>query len=255
MAAVHDQFFLAALSFVLFCNINLAISISDDTADTLTLAEYVNRPDPTYTYREINRTEDHYHTAYYLNMTSQKWMDDEFSDRSIWWHDVVISVPHMIKVPDMALLVVRGGSNTRDSLPTPEHDSTSAALQLMSVKMGIVVGFINQIPNQPIVFKDDPTKKGRIEGDLCSYLWRVFIENEDASPEILPRYPMTKAVVRAMDTLTTFTRQVAPTTNITKFVVAGSSKRGWATWTTTAVDKRVVAQMPVVMPLLKFHEV
>ena len=38
----------------------------------------------------------------------------------------------------------------------------------------------------------DPTKKGRIEGDLCGYLWRTFIENEDASPEMLPRYPMTK---------------------------------------------------------------
>ena len=27
---------------------------------------------------------------------------------------MVISVPHTIKVPDVALLVVRGGSNTRD---------------------------------------------------------------------------------------------------------------------------------------------
>ncbi|KAI0221422.1 Autocrine proliferation repressor protein A [Lamellibrachia satsuma] len=224
-------------------------------ADTLTLTEYVNRPDPTYMYYEINRTQDHNHTAYYLNMTSQMWMDEGFSDSSIWWHDLVISVPHTIIVPDVALLFIGGGSNTRDSLPTPEHDVLSAALQRMSVEIGVVVGFIKQIPNQPIVFKADPTKKGRIEGDLCGYLWRTFIENEEASPEMLARYPMTKAVVRAMDTLTNFTRQVAPTTNITKFVVAGASKRGWATWTTTAVDKRVVAQMPIVMTLLNFHEI
>ncbi|KAK2192161.1 hypothetical protein NP493_37g05030, partial [Ridgeia piscesae] len=192
--------------------------------NTLTLEEYVNRPDPTYTYYELNRTVDQYHATYYLNMTSQKWMDDEFSDSSIWWHDVIVSVPNTIIVSDVALLFIGGGSNTRDSISSPEHDTVSAALRRLSVRMGVVVGFIKQIPNQPIVFKADPTKKNRTEGDLCGYLWRIFIENEDASPEILPRYPMTKAVVRAMDTLTNFTRQVAPTTNISKFILAGASK-------------------------------
>ena len=32
-------------------------------------------------------------------------------------------------------------------------------------------------------------------------------------------------------------------------------QRGWTTWTTTAVDKRVIAQMPVVMSLLNFYKV
>jgi len=45
--------------------------------NTLTLEEYVNRPDPTYTYYELNRTVDQYHATYYLNMTSQKWMDGD----------------------------------------------------------------------------------------------------------------------------------------------------------------------------------
>ena len=41
----------------------------------LTLEEYVNRPDPAYTYREVKRTEDLHNSVFYLNMTSQKWMD------------------------------------------------------------------------------------------------------------------------------------------------------------------------------------
>src|SRR5207245_10443064 len=34
---------------------------------------------------------------------------------------------------------------------------------------------------------------------------------------------------------------------IDKFVVAGGSKRGWTTWCTAAVDKRVVAAIPIVI--------
>jgi hypothetical protein len=33
------------------------------------------------------------------------------------------------------------------------------------------------------------------------------------------------------------------------FFLAGASKRGWTTWTTAAVDTRVVAAVPIVMPI------
>lgn len=38
-------------------------------------------------------------------------------------------------------------------------------------------------------------------------------------------------------------------------MIAGPSKRGWATWTTMAVDKRVFAAMPIVMDLLNLNTV
>ena len=37
---------------------------------------------------------------------------------------------------------------------------------------------------------------------------------------------------------------------VDKFVVAGGSKRGWTTWTTAAVDPRVVAICPIVIDML-----
>ena len=63
--------------------------------------------------------------------------------------------------------------------------------------------------------------------------------------------PMTKAAVRAMDTVTAFSATPAGgSVKVEKFVVAGGSKRGWTTWTTAAADKRVVAVVPMVIDML-----
>ncbi|KAI0220672.1 hypothetical protein LSAT2_027836 [Lamellibrachia satsuma] len=253
MAATKGTVSTFVLVIILFCGASLGKSRLTK-AVRLTLEEYVNRPDPAYIYREVKRTEDLHNSVFYLNMTSQKWMDEDFSDRSVWWHDMVVSVPHKLTVTDVALVIIGFGENDHDSFLKSEYALMSTVIQIMSVEMGIVVCYVRQIPNQPIVFKADPTKGSRREDDLISYLWRAFIDDEDASPEILIQYPMTKAVVRAMDTVITFTRDVAPNTNISKFVVTGISKRGWTAWTTAAVDKRVIGQMPVVMTLLNFFQ-
>ena len=48
-----------------------------------------------------------------------------------------------------------------------------------------------------------------------------------------------------MDAVTEFAGQ--KNYKVEKFMVAGASKRGWTTWTTAAVDKRVFAAVPIVM--------
>jgi PhoPQ-activated pathogenicity-related protein len=62
---------------------------------------------------------------------------------------------------------------------------------------------------------------------------------------------MTKSAVRAMDAVTAFTSSAEGGAHpATRFVVSGASKRGWTTWTTAAVDKRVIAIAPAVIDLL-----
>jgi PhoPQ-activated pathogenicity-related protein len=75
----------------------------------------------------------------------------------------------------------------------------------------------------------------------------MFLQ-DNTTPEWLARLPMTKAVVRAMDTVQAFVQRDY-SRKVPTFVVAGASKRGWTTWTTAAVDKRVVAMIPIVMPM------
>jgi PhoPQ-activated pathogenicity-related protein len=49
-----------------------------------------------------------------------------------------------------------------------------------------------------------------------------------------------------MDTLTAF-RESQGAATVSDFMISGASKRGWTTWLTAAVDKRVMAFIPIVM--------
>src|SRR5204863_3096679 len=91
--------------------------------------------------------------------------------------------------------------------------------------------------------------KPRIEDDFIAYTWKHCLQTGD---ERWPaRLPMTKSAVRAMDTVTAFEASAEGGNNkVSRFVVSGASKRGWTTWTTAAVDTRVVAIAPAVIDLL-----
>jgi PhoPQ-activated pathogenicity-related protein len=66
---------------------------------------------------------------------------------------------------------------------------------------------------------------------------------------------MVKSAVRAMDTVQDHLAKPANgNLKIEQFVVSGGSKRGWTTWLTAAVDKRVRAIAPCVIDVLNMDE-
>ena len=103
------------------------------------------------------------------------------------------------------------------------------------------------VPNQPLVLNSDG--KPRSEDDLLAYGWVKFMDTGD--PLWIPRLPMVKSAVRAMDTVTALlASEQGGKADVKTFVVAGGSKRGWTTWLTGAVDKRVVAIVPIVIDVV-----
>ncbi len=106
------------------------------------------------------------------------------------------------------------------------------------------------VPNQPLVFAGET--QGRSEDALIAHTWDKFLRT--GNPKWPARLPMTKAAIRAMDTVSAFCAgPEAGNVKLDGFVVAGGSKRGWTTWTTAAVDRRVVAIVPIVINVLNIE--
>ncbi len=110
-------------------------------------------------------------------------------------------------------------------------------------------------PNEPLFFWADPAQKSRSKDAIIAYAWKVFStypEDDDDRYQWVAHFPMVKATARAMDTVNSFILDTQ-SLNITRFAVAGASKRGWSTWLTAAVDERVEAFVPMVMEMPNFR--
>jgi PhoPQ-activated pathogenicity-related protein len=182
-------------------------------------------------------------TATLLDMTSQRWLSEKEVERPLWRHWITVIRPTRI-TSDIAMLLISGGSLERRPPTAPTQWLAEIARDT-----GSVVAELRLVPNQPVVFLDDPARKKRTEDDFIAYTWNHFLETgDDRWPA---RLPMTKSAVRAMDAITAFVATPAGGgRTVNRFVVSGASKRGWTTWTTAAVDRRVIAIAPAVIDLL-----
>ncbi|HMF60478.1 MAG TPA: PhoPQ-activated pathogenicity-related family protein, partial [Vicinamibacterales bacterium] len=216
-------------------------------SSTTALDRYVAAPDASFTWNAVRDLPAEGATATLLEMTSQRWLSEREVERPLWTHWITVVRPAKV-TSDIGFLYITGGSLDRQPPSKPPAWLVDAARDT-----GTVTAELRLVPNQPIVFTDDPTHSGRSEDDFIAYTWNKFLRTGD---ERWPaRLPMTKSAVRAMDAVTAFTTSVAGGGHpATRFVVSGASKRGWTTWTTAAVDSRVIAIAPAVIDLLNLEE-
>lgn len=207
------------------------------------LRDYVQAPDPAYSYALVNSVPQGDLTLHLLMMTSQQWRSASEIDRPLWQHWLVVLVPSQVRSTTGGLIIGAG----RNSAQPPNLAATEIAIGAQLARAaGTVVAILGQTPNQPLTPADVGTPL--TEDALVAYTWRKAMDTGDWS---WPAYlPMVKGAVRAMDTAQSFTSGVSPGTALERFVVVGFSKRGATTWLTGAVDPRVAAMAPGVFDAL-----
>src|SRR5829696_4358896 len=212
-------------------------AIGDRTA----LDRYVQAKDTNYSFRLAKTIKGEGYTTYMIDLISQSWLTTNEVDRPLWQHWLTIVKPDKV-ISSTGLLFIGGGSH-RTNPPSKAEEN----FVLVATETGTVVAELRNVPNQPTVFAGET--KGRTEDSLIAYTWDKFLRTGD---EKWPaRLPMTKAAVRALDTITAFcASDEGGKVKVDKFFVAGGSKRGWTTWTTAAVGNRVIGIAPIVIDML-----
>jgi len=208
------------------------------------LDRYVQTPDSAFQWKLAATIPGDGFTGYVLDMTSQRYLTEAEVDRPEWRHHVVVVKPNEVK-HSTALLMIGGGNNS-NRVP----DKVDPFISGIAVRTKSVTVELRQIPNQPLSFFGETRK--RSEDSIIALSWKKYLETGD---EKWPtRLPMTKAAVRAIDVVSAFmASEQGGGVKVTNYVVTGGSKRGWTTWTTGIVDKRVVAIMPAVIDLLNME--
>ena len=234
-------FILGLLLYVHAAHASGGSGAAPDSNRPTALDTYVHAPDSHYQYRIVDRAPASGYTSYLVRMTSQQWRSPAEVNQCLWIHWMRIYIPQSVGF-STGMLYIRGAS-TSDTPPQSDN-----SLGLIAVATRSVVTELLNVPNEPLTFANDPAGP-RTEDEIIAYTWRKFLDTGDSAWPL--RLPMTKAVVRAMDTVTAIAQTPqAGSHRVDRFFVLGASKRGWTTWTTAAVDPRVVAIAPMVIDVL-----
>ncbi len=201
------------------------------------LADYVAKPDASY--RWVKKGSGRILATEYaeLILTSQTWRD------IVWKHQLFVIKPYSApKDVRHALLFISGGG-WRDELETSASSSPPRDAQMYATLAELLktpVAVLLHVPHQPIF-------DGKKEDAAIAYTFDEYLRTKD--PEWPLLLPMVKSVVRGMDAAGEFARRQW-SLDLNTFTVTGASKRGWTTWLTSAVDKRVTALAPMVIDVL-----
>lgn len=193
--------------------LNALIAFSALSAVPVEFANYLNKPDSSFSYKEVQ--EGRY------EMVSQTWQG------SPWRHTISLVRPVKVSSKNKAILVIQGGRF---------NEADQGKAKYVADVTGLPVATLYDIPNQPLY--------GYVEDGLIAYTFQKYLETGD--PEWPLLFPMAKSAIRAMDVVE---KATAKSSNpIKKFIVTGASKRGWTTWFVGASgDKRVIGIAPLVI--------
>jgi PhoPQ-activated pathogenicity-related protein len=205
------------------------------------LDAYVAKPDPAFAWKVVGPISGPGYHGAVLELTSQSWLTAKQVDKPIWKHWLTVIVPDQV-THDKAFMFITGGKND-ELAPTKAADRWAK----MAVETNSVVAELDDVPNQPLRFTEDP--KPRVEDEIIAYQQAKFAK--DRNPLDLVRLPMVKSGTQAMTAIQQYLASDAGgKLKVDGFVVSGGSKRAWTTWLVGAIDRRVIGIIPIVINVL-----
>ena len=202
---------LVALAFLV-----LVVGVNGSAAEGL-LDYVMSKGAPT----EVSVLEKGEHGPIRVSFQSQVWREIP------WRHELLIKYPQKIDRDDVVVVLLTGGSG---------GDTHQASAQKLADALGIRAVLLTKVPNQPLF-------DGKTEDVLLSHTLDQYRRSGDATWPLL--FPMVTSVVKGIDTL-----QITLGKPHLKVILVGASKRGWTTYLTGAVDKRVVGIVPAVYEMI-----
>jgi len=202
----------------------LVLTLSARVLTAGPLEDYVAKSDSTFAWQVRETSVMDGLAVATLDLTSQTWQG------ITWRHTLYIARPAELRNASTALLQITGGIGKR-ALPT---------VKLLAERCGTLVAVVTDVPNQPL-FGD------RHEDSLIAFTFDRYLKTGDDTWPLL--LPMTKSAVRAMDAVQAWAAREQQV-KVERFVVTGASKRGWTTWLSGAVDRRVCGIAPAVIDML-----
>jgi len=160
-----------------------------------------------------------------VSFQSQVW-------RSIpWRHELIVKAPAKLVRSDFVLVTLTGGHG---------GEGHHSGAQRLADALGVRAAVLTQVPNQPLY-------GGKSENDLLSYTLNEYRHSGDSSWPLL--FPMVSSVVKGIDVL----EEVLGERGLS-VVVIGASKRGWTTYLSSGVDKRIVGIVPAVFEMISMQK-
>jgi len=181
-------------------------------------------------------------------LNSQTWTLQGSVCPGRWQHGVDIYIPDSARDKN-ALIVVNSGSND-DGTGNPVAPNNFTQDQLVQIAMATktIVISVSNVPNQKLTYQG--ATEPLAEDNSVAWSWKLFINDASKYQNASLHIPMSAAVSQALR----LAKIELASQNITKFIVTGASKRGWAAWLTAISDNDVVAIVPFAMDLLGTQE-
>ena len=202
------------------------------------LDRYVAAPDSSFAWKVLRELPAEGATATLIEMTSQRWLTEREVERPLWTHWITVVRPARV-TSDIAFLYITGGSLDWQPPAKPPAWLVEAARDT-----GTVTAELRLVPNQPLVFTDDGGR-GRSEDEHH----RLHVGQVPAHRRrALAGPPADDQGGGAGDgrghRLLALAAGGGHAARSRSSSSSGASKRGWTTWTTAAVDARVVGHRP-----------